>query len=83
MHNWAGVVGATISDLLLQVEGVTALWFPVLLGMLGFSWMRSRPAGSPGAKLVGGALILLFGPAIFALVPATSCTGCMGFRSKA
>jgi S-DNA-T family DNA segregation ATPase FtsK/SpoIIIE len=69
VHNWAGVVGATISDLLLQVEGVTALWFPVLLGMLGFSWMRSRPAGSPGAKLVGAALILLFGPAIFALIP--------------
>ena len=69
VHNWAGVVGATISDLLLQVEGVTALWFPVLIGMLGFSWMRSRPAGSPGAKLVGAALILLFGPAIFALIP--------------
>ncbi len=69
VHNWAGVVGATISDLLLQVEGVTALWFPVLLGMLGFSWMRSRPAGSPGAKLVGATLILLFGPAIFALIP--------------
>ena len=69
VHNWAGIVGATISDLLLQVEGVTALWFPVLLGMLGFSWMRSRPAGSPGAKLVGAVLILLFGPAIFALIP--------------
>ncbi len=69
VYNWAGVVGATISDLLLQVEGVTALWLPVLLGMLGFSWLRSRPAGSPGAKLVGAALILLFGPAIFALIP--------------
>ncbi len=69
VHNWAGLTGAAISDLLLQVEGVTALWFPVLLGILGFSWMRSRPAGSPGAKLVGAVLILLFGPAIFALVP--------------
>ena len=69
VHNWAGVIGAAISDLLLQVEGVTALWFPLLLGMLGISWMRSRPTGSPGAKLVGAALILLFGPAIFALVP--------------
>ena len=69
VHNWAGLVGATISDLLLQVEGATALWLPVLLGMLGFSWMRSRPAGSPGAKLAGAVLILLFGPAIFALIP--------------
>src|SRR5271170_1841386 len=68
VHNWAGVVGATISDLLLQVEGVAALWFPILLAALGFSWMRSRPAGSLGAKLVGAGLILTFGPAIFALI---------------
>jgi S-DNA-T family DNA segregation ATPase FtsK/SpoIIIE len=68
-QNWAGVVGATISDLLLQVEGVAALWFPILLGMLGFSWMRSRPAGSPGPKLVGAGLILVFFPAAVALVP--------------
>ena len=69
VHNWAGVVGAAVSDLLLQVEGIMALWLPVLLGMLGFSWMRSRPAGSPGAKLVGAVLVMLFGPAIFALIP--------------
>ena len=68
-RNWAGVVGAMISDLLLQVEGVSALWFPVLLGMLGISWIRSMPAGSPGAKLIGAALVLLFAPAIFALLP--------------
>ena len=69
VHNWAGIVGSVISDLLLQVEGVTALWFPILLAMLGVSWMRSRPVGSPWAKLVGAGLILTFGPAIFALVP--------------
>jgi len=67
-QNWAGIVGAVISDLLLQVEGVTALWFPVLLGMLGFSWMRSRPVGSLSAKLVGAALILTFGPAAIGLI---------------
>jgi len=67
-HNWAGVVGAMISDLLLQVEGVTALWFPVLLGMLGVSWIRSRPAGSPGAKLIGAGLLLLFAPAAVGLI---------------
>ncbi len=68
-HNWAGVVGAMISDLLLQVEGVTALWFPILLAALGVTWIRSRPAGSPAAKLAGAGLILFFGPAIFGLVP--------------
>ncbi|WP_114206124.1 DNA translocase FtsK [Acidisarcina polymorpha] len=74
-QNWAGIVGATISDLLLQVEGVTALWFPVLLGMLGLSWVRSRPAGSPIAKLVGAGLILVFGPAIFGLISAARISG--------
>jgi S-DNA-T family DNA segregation ATPase FtsK/SpoIIIE len=70
VHNWAGMVGAIISDLLLQIEGVTALWFPVLLGMLGFSWMRSRPAGSLGAKFLGAGLILTFAPAAIGLIGA-------------
>jgi S-DNA-T family DNA segregation ATPase FtsK/SpoIIIE len=74
-RNWAGLVGAILSDLLLQVEGVTALWFPVLLAMLGFSWMRSRPAGSLGAKLIGAALVLLFGPAVFGLISGAVVSG--------
>ena len=74
-QNWAGVVGATISDLLLQIEGVTALWFPVLLAVLGFSWMRSRPAGSPGAKVIGALLILTFGPAVFGLISGSLVPG--------
>ena len=56
VHNWAGVVGAAISDLLLQVEGVTALWFPVLLGMLGIlvdavapGWFSRGEAGRRGS----------------------------------
>ena len=74
-HNWAGVIGAIVSDLLLQVEGVTALWLPVLLGALGVSWIRSRPAGSPGAKLLGAGLILTFGPAIFGLIGGATASG--------
>ena len=69
-RNWAGVVGAAISDLLLQAEGVVAFWVPVLLGALGVSWMRSRPAGSPLAKLIGAALVLLFAPALVGLLPS-------------
>ena len=68
-RNWAGVVGAVISDVLLQLEGVTALAIPVLLGGLGFSWMRSRPAGSGGAKILGAVLVFCFGPALFGLLP--------------
>src|SRR5271165_6937603 len=68
-HNWTGLVGAWISDLLLQLEGVTAFCLPLLAGALGWTWLRSRPAGSPGAKLIGIVLCLIFGPALAALVP--------------
>jgi S-DNA-T family DNA segregation ATPase FtsK/SpoIIIE len=69
VQNWAGVFGANASDLLLQVEGLAALLFPVLLGSLGWSWLRSRSAGSPWAKLAGVGLYLVFAPAFFGLMP--------------
>jgi len=68
-HNWTGLVGAAISDILLQMEGLAAFSLPLLAGALGWTWMRSRPAGSPGAKAIGAALCLIFGPAIFGLLP--------------
>ncbi len=68
-HNWTGRVGAAIADLLLQIEGAAALSLPLMLAALGFTWMRSRPAGSPLAKLLGATLCLLFLPAFFGLLP--------------
>src|SRR6185312_9281583 len=52
-HNWTGQVGAYVSDALLQLIGVAAFFLPLVLGRLGICWIRSRPAGSPKAKLVG------------------------------
>jgi S-DNA-T family DNA segregation ATPase FtsK/SpoIIIE len=69
VRNWAGVFGANASDLLLQLEGAAALLFPILLGSLGWSWLRSRAAGSPWAKLTGVGLYLVFAPAFFGLMP--------------
>ena len=69
VRNWIGPAGAFIGDLLLQVEGVSAFLLPILLGALGWTWMLSRPAGSPGSKTVGIFLSLLFAPALFALFP--------------
>jgi S-DNA-T family DNA segregation ATPase FtsK/SpoIIIE len=69
VRNWIGPIGAHLSDLLLQIEGLGAYLIPILLGALGWTWMRSRPAGSPGAKAIGIALCLLFGPALFGLLP--------------
>ncbi len=68
-ENWIGIVGAYISDLLLQLEGVGAFCIPMLLALLGWTWMHSLPAGSPWVKATGAALVLLFVPAIFGLMP--------------
>jgi DNA segregation ATPase FtsK/SpoIIIE, S-DNA-T family len=68
-HNWTGLIGATVSDLLLQLEGVAAFLIPLMVGALGWTWLRSRPAGSPVAKVSGVLLYLVFAPAIFGLIP--------------
>jgi DNA segregation ATPase FtsK/SpoIIIE, S-DNA-T family len=68
-HNWIGLIGARVSDLLLQIEGVTAFCLPILLGGLGWAWLKSRPTGEAGAKAIGVALCLVFGPALAGLLP--------------
>ncbi|MGB7133792.1 MAG: DNA translocase FtsK [Acidobacteriaceae bacterium] len=70
VRNWIGPAGAVLSDLLLQLEGLSAFLLPLLLGGLGWTWMRSRPAGSPGSKAIGILLTLLFAPALFGLLPS-------------
>jgi DNA segregation ATPase FtsK/SpoIIIE, S-DNA-T family len=67
-HNWIGLIGAAVSDILLQLEGVAAFMVPLMLGALGWTWLRSRPAGSLGAKVSGVLLYLVFAPAIFGLM---------------
>src|SRR5580658_9911908 len=62
-RNWIGVVGALISDLLLQGFGIGAFLLPVFSAMLGIRWFRSRKVGSPLAKVVGGVWLLIFVPA--------------------
>ncbi len=42
---------------------------PLMLAALGWTWLRSRPAGSLGAKVSGVLLYLVFAPAIFGLMP--------------
>jgi S-DNA-T family DNA segregation ATPase FtsK/SpoIIIE len=69
VHNWIGLLGASLSDLLLQLEGVAAFMVPLMLAALGWTWLRSRPAGSLGAKVSGAFLYLVFAPAIFGLMP--------------
>src|ERR1700753_1712922 len=60
VRNWIGPLGASFSDLLLQIEGIAAFLIPFMIGEVGWSWIRSRAAGSPGAKFSGALLYLIF-----------------------
>ncbi|HEY1647462.1 MAG TPA: DNA translocase FtsK [Terracidiphilus sp.] len=84
-RNWIGLFGAFISDLLLQSFGLTAFLLPLWLGGIGWTWMHSRPGGSPALRWTGILLACLFLPAVFGLmrwhwrwmhlVPADGVTG--------
>ena len=68
-RNWIGVVGAMVSDLVLQGFGVGAFLLPVFLGTLGMRWFRSRKIASPLAKSLGAVWLVIFVPALLALLP--------------
>jgi S-DNA-T family DNA segregation ATPase FtsK/SpoIIIE len=69
IHNWIGIFGASLSDLLLQWIGITAFLLPVWAAGIGWTWMRSRPAGSVLLRWMGTILTLTFVPAVLALTP--------------
>jgi len=68
-RNWIGLFGAYLSDLLLQSLGITAFFLPLWIGGLGWSWMHSRPGGSPLLRWLGTLLALVFLPATLGLIP--------------
>jgi len=68
-RNWIGVVGALISDLVLQGFGVGAFLLPIFFAVLGVRWFRSRRVTSPIAKVLGGLWLIIFVPALLALLP--------------
>ncbi|HVN92060.1 MAG TPA: DNA translocase FtsK [Terracidiphilus sp.] len=68
-RNWVGLFGAYLSDILLQSLGLAAFLLPVWLGSVGWTWMRSRPGGSPILRWIGTVMALVFVPAVFGLLP--------------
>jgi S-DNA-T family DNA segregation ATPase FtsK/SpoIIIE len=68
-RNWIGIVGAYLSDMVLQFWGVGAFLFPVFMFMIGNRWFRSRSVQSPVAKTLGGIWLLMFVPALLAILP--------------
>jgi S-DNA-T family DNA segregation ATPase FtsK/SpoIIIE len=69
IHNWIGLFGAYISDLLLQAFGITVFLFPLWIGGLGWNWVRSRPGGPAILRWMGAALTILFLPSVLGLLP--------------
>jgi DNA segregation ATPase FtsK/SpoIIIE, S-DNA-T family len=68
-HNWIGLIGAYVADLLLQSFGVAAFLLPVLLGMLALRWMRSRRVEDPTIKAAAALGLVLFVGSLLALLP--------------
>ena len=68
-RNWIGLFGALLSDLLLQALGIFVFVAPLMIGLLAIRWFKSKPVASPGAKMLGAAILLIFTPALLALLP--------------
>jgi DNA segregation ATPase FtsK/SpoIIIE, S-DNA-T family len=68
-RNWIGVVGAYTADALLQFFGVGAFLLVIFPAMLGARWFRSVKVQSPLAKSLGAIWLLMFAPALLALLP--------------
>jgi len=68
-RNWVGIVGAYVSDILLQAFGLGAFLLTVFPGMLGIRWFRSRKVQAPLAKSLGTIWLLMFVPALLAILP--------------
>jgi S-DNA-T family DNA segregation ATPase FtsK/SpoIIIE len=68
-RNWIGIFGAYLSDAILQFLGIGSFLLPVFLGMLGIRWFRSRAVQAPVAKTLGAIWLLMFVPALLAILP--------------
>jgi DNA segregation ATPase FtsK/SpoIIIE, S-DNA-T family len=68
-RNWIGIVGAYTADAVLQFFGVGAFLLVLFPGTLGVRWFRSMKVQSPLAKCLGGIWLMMFVPAMLALLP--------------
>ena len=68
-RNWIGVVGAYLADALLQFLGIGAFLLVIFPATLGARWFRSQKVQSPIAKSLGAVWLVMFIPALMALLP--------------
>jgi len=63
------MVGAYMSDVLLQFFGISAFLLVIFPAMLGLRWFRSSQVQSPVAKSLGGIWLMMFVPVLLAILP--------------
>ncbi|MGC2247054.1 MAG: DNA translocase FtsK 4TM domain-containing protein, partial [Terriglobales bacterium] len=68
-RNWVGILGAYLSDVVLQFFGIGSFLMPVFLFTMGVRWFRSRTVQAPIAKTLGAIWLLMFVPALLAILP--------------
>src|SRR6266849_11077272 len=66
--NLTGLMGASISDLLLQGLGLAAYTVPVLILLIGWRWASGRRIGAAGFKLICGAALVASTAAALGLI---------------
>jgi S-DNA-T family DNA segregation ATPase FtsK/SpoIIIE len=68
-RNWIGILGAYLSDVVLQFLGIGSFLLPVFIFIMGVRWFRSRVVQAPLAKSLGAIWLLMFVPALLAILP--------------
>ena len=78
-HNWIGLFGAMLSDLLLQSIGIFVFAAPVMIGLLGARWFKSQAGGFRGGEGAGrGDFADLYSGAAGAAAVASALDACRG-----
>ncbi len=58
-HNWVGVFGSVIADLLFQIIGLTAYFLPALLGLMAWRFFRFSDLHVSISRVLGYSLFII------------------------
>ena len=70
-HNWIGLAGAFVADVMFQIFGWVAYLLPLALLIVGVRWLMVRPFEAPRTKMLGAGVLLVSLGALLELFPYT------------
>lgn len=65
--NWIGIVGAIVSDILLQIIGLSAYFLPLVMGLMAWRFYKQQENYISVSRAVGYVLFILSTASLFAL----------------